>query len=92
MDELALATNTDAVDFRRKYLSHKGDLAVVNAVAEKAGWKPHVGARKQQRGDVFVGQGFAYSVRGQTRVALIAEGRSQSQHGQGVGAQVLGGA
>ena len=73
MDELAIATNTDAVEFRLKYLSHKGDLAVVKTVAEKANWTPHVGARKQTRGDVFVGQGFAYSVRGGTRVAVVAE-------------------
>lgn len=73
MDELALATNTDAVEFRLKYLSNPRDLAVVKAVAEKAGWQPHVGARKQQRGDVYIGQGLAYSVRGGTRVAIIAE-------------------
>ena len=73
MDELAVATNTDAVEFRLRYLSHAGDLAVVKTVAEKANWKPHVGARRQVRGDVFVGQGLAYSVRGQTRVAVVAE-------------------
>ena len=73
MDELAIATNTDAVEFRLKYLSHKGDLAVVTTVAGKANWKPHVGARKQTRGDVSVGQGFAYSVRGGTRVAVVAD-------------------
>ena len=73
MDELAQTTNMDAVDFRLKYLTHADDIAVVKAVAEKAGWQKHVGARKQTRGDVLVGQGFAYSVRGQTRVAVIAE-------------------
>ncbi len=73
MDELAIATNTDAVAFRMKYLTHTGDLAVVKTVAEKARWQPHVGARKQVRGDVFIGQGLAYSVRGQTRLAIIAE-------------------
>ncbi len=59
MDELAIATNTDAVQFRMQYLSHKGDLAVVKTVAEKAHWQPQVGARKQVRGDVYVGQGLA---------------------------------
>lgn len=73
MDELAVATDTDAVEFRMRYLSHKGDLAVVRTVAQKSDWKPHVGARKQARGDVLVGQGLAYSVRGQTRVAVVAE-------------------
>ena len=37
MDELALATNTDPVAFRLQYLKHPRDLAVVKAVAEKAG-------------------------------------------------------
>jgi CO/xanthine dehydrogenase Mo-binding subunit len=73
MDELALATNTDAVEFRLRYLSDPRDLHVVKTVAEKAGWKSHVGARKQQRGDVYSGQGFSYAVRGATRVAVVAE-------------------
>ena len=73
MDELALATGTDAVEFRLRYLSNPRDLAVVKTAAEKAGWQPHVGARKQQRGDVYVGQGLSYAVRGATRVAVIAE-------------------
>ncbi len=73
IDELALAANTDAVEFRLRYLSHPQDLAVVKTVAEKAGWQSHVGARKQRRGDVYVGQGLSYSVRGATRVAVIAE-------------------
>ncbi len=73
MDELAIATNTDAVEFRLRYLSHPDDLAVVRAVAQKANWQPHVGARKQARGEVWTGQGLAYSVRGQTRVAVVAE-------------------
>ncbi|HEV7802622.1 MAG TPA: molybdopterin cofactor-binding domain-containing protein, partial [Burkholderiales bacterium] len=40
---------------------------------EKAGWEPHVEARKRSKGDVFVGQGIAYAVRGATRVAVIAD-------------------
>ena len=73
MDELALATNTDAVEFRLKYLTNPRDLAVVKAVAEKAGWQSHVGARKQLRDGVYTGQGFAYAVRGQTRVAVVVD-------------------
>ena len=73
MDELALATNTDAVEFRLRYLSNPRDLAAVKAVAAKAGWQPHVGARKKQQGDVYSGQGFSYAVRGATRVAVVAE-------------------
>ena len=73
MDELALATNIDPVEFRLRYLKNARDIAVIKAAAEKAGWQPRVGARKQVKGDVYVGQGIAYAARGGTRVAIIAE-------------------
>ncbi|HLQ90045.1 MAG TPA: molybdopterin cofactor-binding domain-containing protein [Xanthobacteraceae bacterium] len=73
MDELALATNTDPVEFRLRYLKDARDIAVIKRAAEKAGWKPHVGARKRAAGDVLVGQGMAYSTRSGTRVALVAD-------------------
>ncbi len=39
IDELAHATNTDPLEFRRKLMAqHPRHLAVLNAVAEKAGW------------------------------------------------------
>jgi isoquinoline 1-oxidoreductase beta subunit len=39
MDELAHAAGQDALEFRRKLMaSHPKNLAVLNAVAEKAGW------------------------------------------------------
>src|SRR4029453_9840575 len=59
MDELALATNMDPVAFRLRYLKHPRDIAVVKAVAEKANWRPHVGASKQENGDVLTGRGIA---------------------------------
>jgi nicotinate dehydrogenase subunit B len=73
MDEVALATATDPVAFRLRYLKEPRDIAVIKAAAEKAGWQPHIGARKQAKGDVFTGQGIAYATRGGTRVAVIAE-------------------
>jgi nicotinate dehydrogenase subunit B len=73
MDELALAINMDPVEFRVRNLKNPRDIALIKAVAEKAGWQPHVGARKQVKGDGYVGQGIAYAVRGGTRVAMIAE-------------------
>ncbi len=48
MDELALATNMDAVEFRLRYLGEPRDLEVVRTAARMAGWTPHVGARKQK--------------------------------------------
>jgi len=39
MDELALAAGVDALEFRRKLMSkHPKHLAVLNAVADRAGW------------------------------------------------------
>ena len=73
MDELALATNMDPVAFRLRYLTNPRDIALIKAVAEKAQWQPHVGPRKQLKGDVYVGQGIAYAARGGTHVATIAE-------------------
>jgi nicotinate dehydrogenase subunit B len=73
MDELALATNMDPVAFRLRYLENPRDKAVIMAAAEKANWRPRVGARKQANGNILTGQGIAYAVRGETRVAVIAE-------------------
>jgi CO/xanthine dehydrogenase Mo-binding subunit len=73
MDEVALATSTDPVEFRLRYLTNPRDIAVIKAVSEKAGWKARVGARKQTSGEVLVGQGVAYATRGGTRVAIVAE-------------------
>jgi len=73
MDELALAINMDPVEFRVRNLKNPRDIALIKAVAEKAGWQAHVGARKQLKGEVYVGQGVAYGARGGTRVAMIAE-------------------
>jgi nicotinate dehydrogenase subunit B len=73
MDELALATGMDPVAFRLRYVTQARDAAVIKAAAEKAGWQPHVGPRKQLKGDVYVGQGIAYASRGGTRIAMVAE-------------------
>ena len=49
------------------------DPKAAKAAAEKAGWKPHTAARKEARGDVFVGQGISYAARAGTRVAMVAD-------------------
>jgi nicotinate dehydrogenase subunit B len=73
MDELALATGMDPVEFRLRYLTDERDKAVIRAAAEKAGWQKRVGSRKQARGDVLIGQGMAYAARQGTHVAIVAE-------------------
>ena len=73
MDELAYHLGMDPLEFRLKNVENARDLAVIKAAAEKAGWKPHTAARKEARGDVFVGQGISYAARGGTRVAMVAD-------------------
>ena len=85
MDEVALATNMDPVEFRLRYLENPRDKAVIKAAAEKANWQPRVGARKQANGNILTGQGIAYAERGATRVADHRRGRGQPQHRQGLG-------
>jgi CO/xanthine dehydrogenase Mo-binding subunit len=82
MDELALATNMDPVAFRLRYLKDARDIAVIKTAADKAGWQPHVGARKQQKGDVLIGQGIGYATRAGTRVAVVAEVEVNRQSGK----------
>ena len=73
MDELAYHLGMDPLEFRLKNVENARDLAVIKAAAEKAGWKPHTAARKEARGDVFLGQGISYASRGGTRVAMVAD-------------------
>ena len=73
MDELAYHLGMDPVAFRLKNVENPRDLAVIKAAAEKAGWRPRTGARKEARGDVLVGQGISYASRAGTRVAMVAD-------------------
>jgi CO/xanthine dehydrogenase Mo-binding subunit len=73
IDEVAHAVGADPIDFRLKYLKAPRDIAVVKAAAEKYGWTPRVGPRKDQTGDVVTGRGFSYAQRSGTIVGVIAE-------------------
>jgi nicotinate dehydrogenase subunit B len=73
IDELAAALNADPVEFRLRYLTDPRDIAVTKAVAEKAGWQPRKSPRGQSPGDTLSGRGIAYTARGDTRVAIVAD-------------------
>ncbi len=73
VDEVAFATKKDPVEFRMSYVSDQRDKDVIKAAADKSGWQPRTDARKQRTGDIARGQGFAYSTRNGTRVAVVAE-------------------
>lgn len=74
MDEVAFATGVDPIEFRLKHLEDPRDRAAIQQAAEKAGWKfGKAGTRRTKRGDISRGQGIAYTRRGGTIVAFIAD-------------------
>ena len=63
IDELAAEAKVDPIEYRLRYLNDSRAVDLVNAVAERAGWKPRpVWQEKQSEGDVAHGRGFAYAL------------------------------
>jgi nicotinate dehydrogenase subunit B len=73
IDEIATAVGQDPVAFRLQYLTEPRDIAVVKAVAEKAGWQARRARSGKRRGTVLHGRGIAYAQRNQTVVAVVAD-------------------
>jgi nicotinate dehydrogenase subunit B len=83
IDELAAAAGADPLEFRLKLLTASTDddegfrrarsIAVVKAAARTFGWDPRPSPKPRGAGRVLTGRGLAYSFRGQTIVAQIAE-------------------
>jgi CO/xanthine dehydrogenase Mo-binding subunit len=74
MDEVAFAAGADPVEFRLRYIKAPRDIAAIKAVAERAGWKTGAsGTRRTRNGNTVTGQGFAYTQRGGTIVAVVVE-------------------
>jgi len=83
IDEVAAAAKTDPLDFRMKMIkAGKNDdsgfrrarsLAVLKAAAEAYGWDARPSPKPIGNGNILTGRGIAYSFRGQTVVAQIAE-------------------
>lgn len=74
IDECALAAEADPVEFRLRHLTNPRHVAVVKAAAQKAEWKPGPpGSRRGVRGGLQTGRGFAYTLRGETVVAIVAD-------------------
>jgi CO/xanthine dehydrogenase Mo-binding subunit len=74
VDEMAAHTGTDPVAFRLKYLAKEREKAAIQAVVERAVWEPRIRARKLKTANgMLAGQGIAYTFRGGTYVAMIAD-------------------
>jgi nicotinate dehydrogenase subunit B len=91
IDELAAAVKADPVAFRMNLLTASTNddagfrrarsIAVLKAAAEAYGWDARPSPRALSKGNILTGRGVAYSFRGQTMVAQIAEVEVNRQTG-----------
>jgi CO/xanthine dehydrogenase Mo-binding subunit len=85
IDEIAAAVGADPIQFPLSHLTDPRDRAVLQAVAERAGWRGGPsGARGRRNGDWAFGRGVAYSAAGRagTVVAMIADAEVNLQTGE----------
>ena len=83
IDEAAAASKTDPLEFRLNMVKAGANddggfrrarsIAVLKAAGEAYGWDPRPSPKSRATGDILSGRGIAYSFRGQTVVAQIAE-------------------
>ena len=83
IDELAAAAKADPLEFRLKLLTASAaedsafrrarSIAVLKAAADAYGWDHRPSPKPRAKGDIQTGRGIAYSFRGNTMVAEIAE-------------------
>jgi CO/xanthine dehydrogenase Mo-binding subunit len=73
MDEVAHALNIDPLELRLRHVKDARDIALLKAVAERAGWQSRPSPRRDQTGNKVSGRGIAYAQRNGTRVAIVAE-------------------
>jgi nicotinate dehydrogenase subunit B len=74
IDEIAAATGVDPVEFRLKYVDDERLKVVLTRAAEKFGWERRPSPKKPAgASEIAIGQGVALGLRGETRVATVAE-------------------
>ena len=83
IDEIAAALKADPLEFRLRLLeAGTGDdsgfrrarsIAVLKAAAQKYGWDARPSGKPRGAGKILTGRGIAYTFRGQSMVAQIAE-------------------
>jgi CO/xanthine dehydrogenase Mo-binding subunit len=91
IDELAAEAKADPLEFRMKLLKgaptddsgfrRARSIAVFQSVAEAYGWDSRPSPKPLGKGNILTGRGIAYSFRGQTVVAQIAEVEVNRQTG-----------
>jgi nicotinate dehydrogenase subunit B len=91
IDELAAAAKADPLEFRMKMLKGEAadddgfrrarSIAALEAVAKAYGWDSRPSPKPLSRSNILTGRGIAYSFRGQTVVAEIAEVEVDRQTG-----------
>lgn len=74
MDEMAVAVRADPIEFRLRYLKEARDAAVLKAVRERAHWVASPpGPREKKAAGTVTGRGVAYTRRGNSVVAMVAD-------------------
>ena len=91
IDELAAAAKADPLDFRMKLLpaatnddsgfKRARSIAALRAAAEAYSWDARPSPQPPGKGNILTGRGIAYSFRGQSVVAQIAEVEVNRQTG-----------
>jgi CO/xanthine dehydrogenase Mo-binding subunit len=91
IDEMAVAAKADSVEFRMKMLTtgtgtdagsrRARSMAVLKAAAQTYGWDARPSPKPLDAGNILTGRGIAYSFRGESMVAQIAEVEVNRQTG-----------
>ena len=74
LDEIAVATQTDPIELRLRYLKNSREHDVIRAAAKQFGWDPRPSPRNGRgSANIVTGRGFAFRQMHDTFVATIAE-------------------
>jgi CO/xanthine dehydrogenase Mo-binding subunit len=73
IDEVAAATGQDPIAFRLKHVKNEREVAVLKAVAEKAGWGPADWTPRRDPGGVQRGRGMSMLAAYGSFIAVVAD-------------------
>jgi len=94
IDMMAVASNMDSLAFRLQNMRTDSDgprwSAVLQAVADAAGWKPWVSGSNLEKGNVVTGRGIANSHHGGSYAAVVTDVTVNKKTGKMVVTHVYG--